>query len=88
MIYEVALKEGYQLDSSIEQVKGIKQNAIFRVSSADEKQSFFICLNTELCQDDIDKLGLTNDDLFVCLDQALDDTQASNLALQCRLKTI
>ena len=88
VIYEVALKEGYQLDSSIEQVKRIKQNTIFRVSSADEKQSFFICLDTELCQDDIDRLGLTNDDLFVCLDQALDDTQASNLALQCRLKTI
>ena len=88
VIYEVALKEGYQLDSSIVQVKGVERNSIFQVSSADEKQSFFICLDTEIYQDDIDKLGLTNDDLFVCLDQALDDTQASNLALQCRLKTI
>ena len=88
VIYEVALKEGYQLESSIEQVKEVAQNTIFRISSADEKQSFFICLDAELFQDDIDKLGLTNDDLFVCLDQALDDTQAANLALQCRLKTI
>ena len=88
VIYEVALKEGYQLESSIEQIKEVAQNTIFRVSSADKKQSFFICLDTELFQDDIDKLGLTNDDLFVCLDQALDDTQAANLALQCRLKTI
>ena len=88
VIYEVALKEGYCLDSSIEHVKGVERNTIFRVSSVDEKQSFFICLDTELFQDEIDTLGLTNDDLFVCLDQALDDTKASNLALQCRLKTI
>ena len=88
VIYEVALKEGYCLDSSIEQVEGVERNTIFQVSSADGKQSFFICLDAELLQDDIDKLGLTNDGLFVCLDQALDDTQAANLALQCRLKTI
>ena len=88
VVYEVALKEGYQLNSSIEQVEGIKQNTIFRVVSANQKQAFYICLDEELFQDDIDTLGLTHDDLFVCLDKALDDTQASNLALQCRLKTI
>ena len=88
VIYEVALKEGYRLESSIEKVEGVERNRIFRVSSADKKQSFFICLDPELFQDEIDNLGLTNDDLFVCFDQALDDTKASNLALQCRLKTI
>ncbi len=88
VIYEVALKEGYQLDSPINAVKGVERNTIFRIVSADQKQAFFICLDEELCQDDIDTLGLTNDDLFVCLDQSLDDTQAANLALQCRLKTI
>ena len=88
VIYEVALKEGYRLDSSIEQVKGTQQNTLFRVTSVDQKQTFYICLDNELFQHGIDKLGLTNDDLFVCLDQALDDTQAANLALQCRLKTI
>ena len=88
VIYETALKEGYQLNSLIEQVKGIERNTIFRVTSADQKQMFYICLDEELFQDEIDKLGLTSDDLFVCFDQALDDTKASNLALQCRLKTI
>ena len=88
VIYEISIKEGYQLNSLIEQVKGIKRNTIFRVTSADQKQVFYICLDEELFQDEIDKLGLTSDDLFVCFDQALDDTKASNLALQCRLKTI
>ena len=88
VIYEVALKEGYQLDCLIEQVDGIEQNTIFQVVSRDETQNFYICLDVELSQDEIDKLGLTTDDLFVCLDKALDDTQAANLALQCRLKTV
>ena len=88
VIYEIALKEGYRLDSPIEQVKDLEQSTIFRVSSADRKQAFYICLDEELFQDDVDKLGLTNDDLFVCRDQAMDDTKAANLALQCRLKAI
>lgn len=88
VIYEVALKEGYRLNSLIHQIEGVEQNTIFRVVSNDEAQAFFICLDAELFQDDIDTLGLTTDDLFVCRDQALDDTQTANLALQCRLKTI
>ena len=88
VIYEVAIKEGYQLDCFIVQVNDLEQNAIFRVSSGDEEQTFYICLDAELFQDEIDKLKLTTDDLFICLDKALDDTQAANLALQCRLKTI
>ena len=88
VIYEVALKEGYQLDSPIEQVKELEHNTIFRIVSTDQKQAFYICLDEEIFQDDIDTLGLTSDNLFVCRDQALNDTQAANLALQCRLKSI
>ena len=88
VIYEVAVKEGYQLDCLIKCVDGIERNTIFQVVSRDETQAFYICLDAEIFQDNIDKLGLKNDDLFVCLDIALDDTQAANLALQCRLKTI
>ena len=72
VIYEVALKEGYRLDSPIEQVKGLQRNVIFRVVSTNQKQTFYICLDEELFQDDVDKLGLTNNDLFVCRDQAMD----------------
>lgn len=88
VIYEVAIKEGYRLESMIELVEGLEQNTIFQVVSEDQRQSFYICLDEELFQGDVDKLGLTNDDLFVCRDQAMDDTKAANLALQCRLKAI
>ena len=88
VIYEVAIREGYRLDGLIEPVAGIEKNTIYRVVSANKQQSFFICLDIELFQDDLNKLGLTSEDLFVCRDQALDDTKAANLALQCRLKTL
>ena len=88
VIYEVALKEGYRISSSIELVKDMQQNTIFRISSVNKEQVFFICLDAELFQDDVDKLALTNDDLFICLDNALDDSKAANLSTQCRLKTI
>ena len=88
VVYEVLLKEGYRLDCPIRQLAGIEQNTIFQVVSTDIKQNFYICLDEELFQDDIDKLRLINNDLFICFDKALDDTKAANLALQCRLKTI
>lgn len=88
VIYEVAIKAGYRLDSFIEQVEGTEKNMIFRVTASDKKQSFFLCLDEELFQEDLNKLELTPDNVFVCRDQALDDTKAANLALQCRLKTI
>ena len=87
-IYEVALKEGYRLNCLIIPVVGIEKNTISRIVSADKQQSFFICLDEELFQDELNKLGLTTDDLFVCRDRALDDSKAANLALQCRVKTI
>ena len=88
VVYEVMIKEGYRLDSPMKQFAGIERNTIFHVISSDKKQTFYICLDEELFQDDIDKLKLASGDLFVCLDKALDDTKAANLALQCRLKTI
>ena len=88
VIYEVAIKEGYQLDCSIEKIEWLERNTIFQVSSTDTERTFYICLDIEVFQKEVDKLKLTTDDLFVCLDKALDDTQAANLALQCRLKTI
>lgn len=88
VIYEIAVKEGFRLDSSIEPVADTEKNTIFQVVSADKLQAFFVCLDEELFQDELNKLELTTEHLFVCRDRAVDDTTAANLALQCRLKTI
>lgn len=88
LLWEVAIKEGYGLTAKIEKVAGLKKSTIYSVSDADKGQSFRICLDDTLNADDVKKLNLTKDDLFICRDKALDDEKAANLALQCRLKTI
>jgi adenine-specific DNA-methyltransferase len=88
VIWEVAIKEGYGLNSHIEKIDAGQGNTVYRVSDPDKEQSFRICLDNEI-KSGIDlALKLGADDLFICRDKALDDTGAANLALQCRLKTI
>jgi len=103
VLYEVALKEGYPLDSVIARVTGLATNTVFRIAarrearlesaptgelSASEGQRFYVCLDAALVQGDIQRLRLSKDSVFICRDVALTDTLAANLALQCRLKTI
>lgn len=88
VIYEVALKEGLSLSSSINPVEDIPQNTVFRVIDQDKEQSFTICLDNKIPESMIQSLNLNRDDLFICRDVAISDKTAANLALQCRLKII
>src|SRR5262245_11635421 len=95
VLWEVAIKEGYSLNCRIEILDRSAYapplaNTVYRVTDPekDPEQHFLACLDDELSPDIGKALGLTQDDLFVCRDRALDDTLAANLALQCRLKTI
>lgn len=87
LMWEVIVKEGLGLNARIEPVE-VSNNTIYRVTDSDKGQSFLICLDGKLEISAIKALGLGKDDLFICLDLALDDETAANLALQCRLKTI
>lgn len=88
VLWEVAIKEGYSLNCRIEAV-AVAGNTVYRVTDPekDPEQHFLACLDDELNPDIGKALELTQNDLFVCRDRALDDTLAANLALQCRLKT-
>jgi len=88
VIWEVALKEGYNLSSTVQPLQEIKNNQVFRVTDPDREQSFCICLDDKLNAETAKALKLGKEDLFVCRDAALTDEQAANLALQCKLKTI
>jgi len=88
VVYEVALKEGYGLNCTIEKVKDVKHCVVHRVTDPDKEQAFYICLDDKIRLKALRPLELKRDDLFICRDHALDDEAAANLALQCRLKTI
>jgi adenine-specific DNA-methyltransferase len=87
--WELAIKEGYGLNSTIAKAE-VGANAVYTVtdSEKDPPQSFRLCLDEQLAPDIAKQLGLTANDLFICRDAALDDTLAANLALQCRLRTV
>ena len=88
VLYEIAIKEGYPLNSVIVPIEGLATNTVFQVTAPDETQTFHVCLDEKLTETDIEHLGLSKDSVFICRDIALNDTLAANLALQCRLKTI
>ncbi len=88
LLHEIALKEGFDLGVQIEPVAGVSTNTVYRLTDPYKEQTCLVCLDETLHADTAKALSLTREDLFICLDSALDDTLAANLALQCRLKVI
>ncbi|MDA4127436.1 MAG: site-specific DNA-methyltransferase [Thaumarchaeota archaeon] len=88
VIYEVAIKEGFTLNSKIEAAKEFKENEVWRVTDSDSATFMLVCLDDRISPKLMKELQVSRDSTFVCRDSALDDTVAANLALQCRLKTI
>ncbi len=88
VLYEVALREGFGLNCSLEPVADLDGVSVWRVGDAEKGQHFFISLDDSLHLETLRPLKLAPDDLFICRGIALDDDTAANLALQCRLKMI
>jgi adenine-specific DNA-methyltransferase len=87
VLWEVALREGYALTSSLKKHE-VSGQAIWQLYDPERNQGFHICLDETLSVESVRSLGLTRENLFICRDRALDDTLAANLALQCRLKVL
>jgi adenine-specific DNA-methyltransferase len=88
VIWEVALREGFGLNTHFASRDLGNGNKVYDVLDDDTGQKFIICLDDKIPIDLAKHCVLTLDDLFICRDVALDDSAAANLALQCRLKTI
>ena len=88
MIWEVALREGFSLNTKFTLSELDNGNKVYEVIDPDTDQKFFICLDEQIRADFAKHCKLNPDSLLICRDIALDDSAAANLALQCRLKTI
>lgn len=88
VLWEIAIKEGYGLNAIIQRLEEIQDNAAWKMIDPDKGQSLLVCLDNQLEPSALSALPLTRDQVFVCLNKALNDTIAANLALQCRLKKI
>ena len=88
VLYEVALREGFDINCTLEPVADLEGVKVWRVTDDTRGQSFFVSLDETLQLETLRPLKLKMDDLFICRGVALDDDTAANLALQCRLKMI
>jgi len=87
VVYENIIKEGLSLNSKITKEK-FGNSEFYKV--VDSERELLICLDRKITSE-IAKL-LTDkarkDKVFICLDDALDDSMKANLALNLELKTI
>ena len=85
VIYEIIIKEGYSLNSKIEEVSE-NPNKIYKVS--DGEFFFYVTLDEKIDEKALDDLNLDKNIMFVCLDLAINDSQKTNLDKLCKLRTI
>ncbi len=87
VVYENIVKEGFSLNSVIEERK-LGKNNLYIVKDGERK--IHICLDKTVDKDTIKELSDRNykDSVFICIDNALDDTGKANLGLNLELKTI
>ncbi len=85
VVYEILLKEGFDLNSKVEEIKkgGV---AYYQVTDGDTEMA--ITFAKKLTKDQVESLGLQKDTTFVCLDSALDDTTKVNIVMGLMVKTI
>lgn len=87
VVYENIIKEGLSLNSKIQKTK-IAESGVYQI--ADGEKQLLICLENKISSKTIKELTQPayKGKLFICLDNALDDTTKANLALNVELKTI
>jgi adenine-specific DNA-methyltransferase len=89
VVTELQLLEGFQLDSKIEQDDTFTQNKVLCVTSEHIGHRLFICLEAKLDIATVQDVRLLEDeDIFICLDNALTDQEKMMLADGCNVKTI
>jgi len=101
VLYELILREGFSLNSEVEEVK-TKSQMIYKVTDSNEgvaerdedapepraDRAFYVCLDDEIVFEILDDQQLDTEHVFICRDSALDDALKVNLSLECILKVI
>ncbi|MCK4399020.1 MAG: site-specific DNA-methyltransferase [Methanophagales archaeon] len=89
VVYETMLKEGFDLNSKIEEMK-IKGNKFSHVIDEEQRLEFYMSLDEKISDEAIEEIRTPEyrDKVFVFLDKALSDNDKINLSAFVRLKVI
>ena len=85
VVYEILVKEGFDLNAGVQQEKN-DDLQIWSVKDADKKMTASFA--EKISKEQVEKLGLGENDIFVCLDSALDDTIKVNIMRNLIVKVI
>jgi adenine-specific DNA-methyltransferase len=77
LMYEVLLKDGFNLNFKLEKLPEFTKNNIYKVT--DSEKEAYITLDSELKEDTLEKLQKFTDSRFLCLERALNTTKKWNL---------
>ncbi len=83
LVYEIILKQGFSLNAKIEH-----KDDFYLIEDAELDRKLAITLQNPINTEQIEALKLTTDDILVCLDSALTDTQKVNFSRNFNLRVI
>ena len=88
LLYEILLLEGFPLNSKVELLKEYKKNKVQEVSSDFCEHKLLVCLDKKIENETIVGLKLIVGNIFVCLDNAINDQDKVRLSDKGLIKTI
>lgn len=88
LLTETMLLEGFPLDSTVTEAEQFKHNKVWRVESDACANRLWVCLDKRLKDKTLEALVLPDEDIFICLDNALTDENKLRLADQINLHVI
>jgi adenine-specific DNA-methyltransferase len=88
LLTEVLLLEGFPLDSIIENVLSFTRNKVQKITSDYCEHALFVCLDKKVEYETIKGLSLGDNDVFICLDNAVTDQDKARLDDKGLIKTI
>ena len=92
VLTEIILRQGFALDCKKERLEGFKENAVWKITDSPDavskKITLYVCLDDSISGETIKTLALGDDEKFVCLDSAIDDSNYARLSDKGRIETI
>ena len=92
VLTEIILKQGFALDCECKKVESFTKNTVYCIKDSEGPASrtttMYVCLDSQVDSDTIEKLKLDEKEKFVCLNNAIDDTSYARLADKGRIETI
>lgn len=88
VLEEIKLRQGFSLDCKVEKVGAITSNKVWHLEDPDRPISLYVCLDEKIEPHTVEVLNIGEDDKFICLNSAIDDTTYARLADKNRVQTL